>query len=285
MTLVLRLNRGITTVVLSIFVAAGLSAPAHAASYKAVDILNLLNVSAESSSSTYSRAKFKHWVDADKNGCDTREEVLIQESKVKAKTGKGCSLLSGKWVSAYENKTFTKASLLDIDHFIPLKEAWESGASAWSSADRQYFANDLEFAGSLIAVSASTNRSKGDRDPAQWMPSNNAYKCTYSVTWVQVKYRWSLTIDSSEAKALKKQLATCPKTKKYVMPKVARSMESTIPLPDESSSTSPVPVDDLDPQFATCSAAKAAGYGPYKMGVDPEYAWYRDGDGDGIVCE
>jgi hypothetical protein len=192
--------------------------PASAVSDTASTLLTRLTVSAESNSSSYKRASFKHWIDQDKNSCDTREEVLIAESSTKAKTGSGCKILSGKWKSLYDNKTITKASTLDIDHFIPLKEAWESGASSWSSADRQAFANDLGFKGSLIAVSASTNRSKGDRDPAQWLPPNKAYKCTYAVTWVQVKYRWSLTIDPKEEKALKSALASCPKTKKYPLP-------------------------------------------------------------------
>lgn len=160
--------------------------PASAVSDTASTLITRLTVSAESNSSSYNRAGFKHWVDQDNNSCDTREEVLIAESLAKAKIGSGCKILSGKWKSLYDNKTITKASTLDIDHFIPLKEARESGASGWSSSDREAFANDLGFKGSLIAVSASTNRSKGDRDPAQWLPPNKAYKCTYAVTWVRV---------------------------------------------------------------------------------------------------
>jgi hypothetical protein len=119
---------------------------------------------------------------------------------VKTKTGKTCTILSGKWVSAYDNKNVTKASTLDIDHMVPLKEAWESGAASWTDAERESFANDLGFAGSLIAVSASTNRSKGDKDPANWLPSNKALTCPYAISWIQVKYRWSLTADWKEVR-------------------------------------------------------------------------------------
>lgn len=265
--------------------------PASAVSDTALSLLTRLTVSAESNSSSYTRASFKHWIDQDKDSCDTREEVLIAESSTQAKTGTGCKILAGKWKSLYDNRTITKAPTLDIDHFIPLKEAWESGASGWSSSDREALANDLGFKGSLIAVSASTNRSKGDRDPAQWLPPNKAYKCTYAVTWVQVKYRWSLTIDPKEEKALKSALASCPKTKKYPLPQqvaiIATPEPSESSAPSESPSLAPSESSDqsLDPRFSSCAKAKAAGYGPYVKGLDPEYSWYRDGDNDGTVCE
>jgi len=174
---------------------------------------------------------------------------------------------------------------------VPLKEAWDSGASSWSADDRQAFSNDLGFAGSLIAVSASTNRSKGDKDPAQWMPPNKSFKCTYAVTWIQVKFRWSLSVDEKESAALKKELASCPKTKKFALPEVvaisspeaapsgtASPTPSATPTPPETSTAT-------DPRFSSCAKAKAAGYGPYIRGVDPEYLWYQDRDKDGIVCE
>ena len=90
----------------------------------------------------YNRALFKLWIDADKNGCDTRAEVLIQEAIVKPKIGKKCALTGGKWLSPYDAKATTKATDLDIDHVVPLAEAWRSGAWAWSATKRQAYAND-----------------------------------------------------------------------------------------------------------------------------------------------
>lgn len=268
-----------------------LGAPAHAVSITATDLLEKLVVAQESNGPLYKRSYFKHWIDADKDKCDTRAEVLIQESVSVTKRATGCKVLSGKWLSRYDNKTFTKPAGIDIDHMVPLKEAWESGAFGWTAAQRQAFANDLGFQGSLIAVSATTNRSKGDKDPAAWLPKSATYTCTYVVTWLQVKYRWALTVDSAEKLAIEKVLDGCPASKLFTLPK---QMIKTPILPDvdagETDSgqvTAPTTSTEvgLDPRFDTCSAAKAAGYGPYVKGVDPEYEWYRDGDADGIVCE
>ncbi len=166
-------------------------------------LLGRLTVKAESHSSTYERAKFKHWVDADGDSCNTREEVLIAESTVKVKLGAGCKVLSGKWLSYYDKKTWTSPSDVDIDHVIALKEGWESGAWAWSAAKRQRFANDLGLATSLLAVTDNVNASKGDRDPAQWLPPAKSAYCGYATGWVKVKYRWRLSINAAERTALR----------------------------------------------------------------------------------
>ena len=123
--------------------------------------------------------------------------------------GTGCSIVGGTWFSAYDGVTTTDASSFDIDHMIPLKEAWDSGAHAWTSDRRQAFANDLTLAESLIAVSASSNRSKSDRDPAEWMPTRTAYHCTYVVAWITVKKTWNLSVDEAEYRKLEQVLATC----------------------------------------------------------------------------
>ena len=144
----------------------------------------------------YDRSLFKHWIDADKNGCDTRKEVLIAEAVVKPKKGAKCILTGGKWVSPYDGKTYTKDASLDIDHVVPLAEAWRSGAWAWTAKQRQDFANDLTDSRVLIAVTASANRSKGDQDVKTWLPAK--YKCNYIEAWVAVKVRYSLTFDTGE---------------------------------------------------------------------------------------
>lgn len=157
----------------------------------------------------YDRGLFRHWIDASGNGCDTRREVLIAESVTPVSVGSGCSISGGQWYSAFDEVTTTDASSFDIDHVVPLKEAWDSGAHGWDSGTRQRFANDLGFAGSLIAVSASSNRSKGASDPAEWLPPNRSYWCVYLVTWVEVKIRWNLSADSSEVAAIRSAGAGC----------------------------------------------------------------------------
>jgi len=157
----------------------------------------------------YDRDLFEHWTDADRDGCDTRREVLIAESLTPVTVGSGCSLSGGRWFSAYDGVETTDASTFDIDHVVALKEAWDSGANTWTAARREAFANDLANSFALIAVSASSNRSKSDRDPADWLPTRVAYKCTYVNDWIRVKKAWSLSVDQAEYDALARVLATC----------------------------------------------------------------------------
>lgn len=226
-------------------------------------------------SSGYDRDLFQHWIDADSDGCNTRREVLIIESVVEPGVSGNCQVF-GRWVSVYDSLEVMDASDLDIDHLVPLAEAWRSGAHAWDSTTRKRFANDLGFPGSLIAVTASSNRAKSDKDPASWLPYNQNYWCQYVFDWMAVKYRWSLSVDGQEALALAKIVPDC-------------KINSELPTKAEvtkGSPTTPKPsAGGLDPRFDTCKAAIAAGFGPYVSGVDPEYDWYRDGDSDGTVCE
>lgn len=162
---------------------------------------------AEDKLNGYDRSFFKHWIDADKDGCDTRVEVLLEEAIVKPKIGPKCKLTGGKWLSAYDGKTVTNSSLLDIDHVVPLAEAWRSGAWNWTPIERQAFANELENSRVLIAVTLSTNRSKGDRDPSLWMPIKD--RCKYTQDWLAIKYKFSLTVDAIETIKLKELIAEC----------------------------------------------------------------------------
>src|SRR3990172_7895159 len=158
----------------------------------------------------YDRSLFIHWIDADGDGCDTRREVLIEESKTTVTVSAGCSIAGGSWVSLYDGLVFTDPSGLDIDHVVALAEAWDSGAHSWSADRRQRFANDLGVSWSLIAVSASSNRTKSADDPADWLPPVSSYRCTYLADWIAAKVRWSLTVDSREQGALTSLIASCP---------------------------------------------------------------------------
>ena len=164
-------------------------------------------VTAADKTTGYSRALFKHWIDADKDGCNTRAEVLIEEAVTKPKVGSKCVLTGGKWLSVYDEVEVTSASKLDVDHMVPLAEAWRSGAWKWSSAKRQAYANDLDDARALIAVTLSTNRSKGDKDPALWMPAKE--QCAYTENWIAIKVKYSLTVDLKEATKLNSLINSC----------------------------------------------------------------------------
>jgi hypothetical protein len=164
-------------------------------------------VTAADKTTGYNRALFKHWIDTDKDGCNTRAEVLIEEAITKPKVGAKCTLTGGKWFSAYDGVEVTSASKLDVDHMVPLAEAWRSGAWKWSSSQRQAYANDLDDARALIAVTLSTNRSKGDKDPALWMPAKE--QCSYTVNWIAIKVKYSLTVDVIEAKKLNALIDSC----------------------------------------------------------------------------
>ena len=141
----MRIKKARVLALISIFLMASSPVPVSAST------LGL--VTATDKTTGYNRASFKHWIDADKDGCNTRAEVLIDEAIVKPKIGPKCKLTGGKWVSTYDGKTLTNSSQLDVDHLVPLAEAWRSGAWKWTPMQRQVFANDLEDSRALIAVS------------------------------------------------------------------------------------------------------------------------------------
>ncbi|MEV0678004.1 HNH endonuclease family protein [Actinosynnema sp. NPDC050436] len=171
-------------------------------------VLAGLVVAPEGKMAGYSRDRFPHW-SGQGNSCDTRE-VVLQRQGADVRSDKDCKATSGTWVSAYDGVTVTDAGKLDIDHTVPLAEAWRSGADRWTDEQRQKFANDLGGI-QLVAVSATSNRAKGDQDPAKWKPPVEAYWCTYAVNWITVKSTYALTVDQAEHDALAAMIAVCPK--------------------------------------------------------------------------
>ena len=165
-----------------------------------------LTVSPEGSSTGYSRDKFPHWI-TQSGACNTREVVLKRDGKNVVQDS-SCAAVSGSWFSEYDGATWTAAADLDIDHMVPLSEAWKSGASSWTTAKRQSFANDLTRP-QLIAVTDNVNQAKGDQDPAEWLPSRTSYRCMYARMWVDVKHYYALTVDSAEKSALQGILNGC----------------------------------------------------------------------------
>jgi hypothetical protein len=167
--------------------------------------LDDLVVTAEGSMASYARELFPHWGTVS-GTCNTRETVLKRDGGAVAVDG-ACYPVSGSWYSQYDGVTLTSAAAVDIDHVVPLAEAWRSGASSWAASMRQRFANDLSNP-QLIAVSGSSNRSKSDQDPSTWTP-RAAYGCTYSKLWIGSKHAWSLRMQPAEKSAVQSLLSTC----------------------------------------------------------------------------
>jgi len=155
----------------------------------------------------YSRDLFPHWIDADGDGCSTRDEVLIAETRDPVVVGDGCDLGGGRWFSYYDRVSWTDTGRIDIDHLVPLAEAWDSGARRWKTRTRRAYANDLGDRRSLVGVTDSVNQSKADRDPQDWMPEHGA--CRYVREWVAVKHRWRLSVNRGERRALSSLAADC----------------------------------------------------------------------------
>ncbi|KAJ7213950.1 hypothetical protein GGX14DRAFT_444691 [Mycena pura] len=168
--------------------------------------LSELVVAVDSNSPAYARDLFKTW-DIISGTCDTRETVLKRDG-TSVVVDSACSPTSGHWVSPYDGVATTLSSDLDIDHLVPLKEAWLSGARDWTPAQREAFANDLTRP-QLVAITDNLNESKGDKDPTGFVPPLQSYVCTYIRAWINVKHFYSLTIDAAEKKALETYIDAC----------------------------------------------------------------------------
>ena len=238
----------------------------------------------------YDRDDWKHWVDADGDCQDARNEVLIAESRtaVAYRTDRKCKVEAGEWLTPYSNSIITDPSKLDIDHMVPLGNAHDSGASNWSDQRKERYANYLEDTQHLIAVTASANRSKGARGPDQWKPEDQTYWCQYAVDWITIKSTWKLTVTQQEHTALVQLLNTCAQR-----PELMVSQQSQVqPTPRPTSNpVQQTPTPEMR-TYNSCDAAQAAGetraQGSKGNGRGfPKWMvpGARDGDGDGVVCE
>jgi hypothetical protein len=259
------------------------AAPADAASIRKPlrAAVGLLPVAAEHRDG-YERSLFRHWVDKDRDGCDTRREVLLAEAVEKPRRGASCALTGGRWFSYYDGKYVRNASNLDIDHLVPLAEAWDSGARNWTGEQREAYANDIGDARALVAVTSSVNRSKGDRDPTDWLPPQSAARCRYTEQWVAVKLRWKLRVDATERAALINLALRCPNhTISVRIAPIASSQPTPTSVPTKCSSAYPdfcvpPPPPDLD----------CADVAPHRnFTARPPDPHGFDGDGDGRGCE
>ncbi|MFF5924179.1 HNH endonuclease family protein [Streptomyces flavochromogenes] len=213
------LSLALTPLALPSAATAALAAPAGAEVLNLADAVGQIPV-ADESRTGYERTKFRHWntgLDAG-DGCNTRNEVLLAEATEAPTVAAGCKLSGGEWLSYYDGQEVNDPAKLDIDHMVPLAEAWDSGASAWTAARREAYANDQDASTSLVAVTARTNRSKADQDPREWMPPLPDAHCRYIGEWVATKLRWGLAADQGEADALKVYTEACETTVVHYTP-------------------------------------------------------------------
>jgi hypothetical protein len=182
----------------------------------ALSMLEALAVAPSGSMAGYSRDEFPHWAsEAETYGwtepdgsCDVRDAALIRDGEG-VEIDSECAITSGRWIDPYTGRTLTDSSEVDIDHVVPLANAWRSGAGSagWSTADREAYANDPTV---LLSADAGANRAKGDKGPEAWKPPNGDYHCEYARRWVWIKSEWQLTVNAAERVALSEMLDTCP---------------------------------------------------------------------------
>jgi len=158
---------------------------------------------AEETTIEYNRSEWRHWIQDDEDCQDLRQEVLIKESITTPTTAPdGCKVERGLWWDFFTGAYFSDPSQLDIDHLVPLKEAHLSGGWQWDRDKKRDYANSIDYAHHLVAVSRSANRSKGSKDPANWLPPNKQAHCWYVHAWMRVKERWALVMDKQERAAI-----------------------------------------------------------------------------------
>lgn len=282
-----------------------------AAAGSAVAALETLEVKGRAPKTGYDRDMFgPAWADTDHNGCDTRNDILARDLEFETfRPGtQDCVVLTGVLDDPFTateihfqrgQDTSTK---VQIDHVVALSDAWQKGAQQLDEDTRLEFANDPL---NLLAVDGPANAQKGDGDAATWLPANRSFRCDYVSRQIAVKERYQLWVTSAEKDAMARVLSNCPEqdlptdqtasTVYEVDTTATQSPTSAAPVASEPVTEAPAPAPPAqievpqsagtDPQFGSCKAAKAAGFGPYVSGIDPEYAWYRDGDNDGINCE
>ena len=156
----------------------------------------------------YDRKFFKHWEDFNKDRCSTRFEVLNRDNQGTINYGDGCQITKGEWESPYDNKSYTNAEKVEVDHVVPLDNAWLSGAYDWSQKERDVYANDMTL-GHLLSVDKISNVEKSYKSPDMWMPKNEDFLCDYAAAWISIKHRWNLKVTKAERQKLNSILQNC----------------------------------------------------------------------------
>lgn len=190
---------------------------ADAAPPRAAQVLDTLTVKGRAPKTGYSRDLFgASWADVDRNGCDTRNDILnrdLADKQWRAGT-RNCVVVAGTLTDPYTGTplTFAKARAfaVQIDHVVALSDAWQKGAQQWDTTKRTAFANDpLE----LLAVDGPTNMRKGDGDAATWLPPDKSYRCEYVARQIAVKAKYGVWVTQAEHDAMARILERCPDQK------------------------------------------------------------------------
>jgi hypothetical protein len=255
-----------------------------------------LRVAGRAPMTGYDRDRFgQAWLDADRNGCDTRNDILrrdLQQLRFKAGT-RDCVVLTGVLADPYTGTRIDfvrgQSYSVDIDHVVALGNAWTSGAWRHDIRKRAALANDPL---NLLAVDAAANRSKSDSNAASWLPPHKANRCAYVARQIAVKEKYRLAVTASERAQMVRQLATCPGQPQVVDLTRAPTMVDhhiadpgvATKTPRPTSSPAGAGSDDASTYYRNCDAARAAGAAPVHRG-DPGYGAHLDRDGDGSACE
>jgi len=278
----------------------------------ALSLLATLPIKGRAPKTGYSRAEFgQAWADVDRNGCDTRNDILARDLTDKTfKPGsRNCIVASGILSDPYTASTIvftrgqTSSMAVQIDHVVALNDAWQKGAQQLSLEQRTALANDPL---NLLAVDGPTNQAKGAGDAATWLPANKAYRCDYVARQISVKATYKLWVTAAESDAMKTVLGSCagalaPTNQKAPVTKAPAPAPKPVapapvaPAPVEAPVVAPAPVVqapvDQAPApeesfvfYQNCAAARAAGAAPIMAG-QPGYSRKLDRDGDGIACE
>jgi len=192
----------------------GQGAAVAGADGSALTLLATLPVRAEDNSPKYRRDEFgAAWADVDKNGCDTRNDILRRDLRsTTIRKADDCTVLTGELTDPYTTRIIRfnrerNASAVQIDHVVPLADAWRTGALDWTDAQRKAFANDPE---NLLAVDGPTNQEKSDQDASEWLPPSPGEQCPYVARQVGLKARYHLWVVQAEADAMRTILGKCP---------------------------------------------------------------------------
>jgi hypothetical protein len=185
--------------------------PPPPSAQETVSILEQLDVKEKLPSTVYDRSSFgSAWKDVDKNGCDTRNDILRRDlTETVYEPGSDCVITKGLLADPYTGKliNFVKGhgALVDIDHIVALGNVAVSSGDSLSSEERESIANDPL---NLIAVDAPANRAKSDKDASEWLPVED-FQCEYVTRQIQVKSKYGLSVTESEKSAILEALGTC----------------------------------------------------------------------------
>jgi hypothetical protein len=200
---------------LAVFVAGISPVPASAAE-SALSIIEVQVTKGRAAKTGYTRAQFgQTWADVDRNGCDTRNDILKRDltGEVFKEKTRECVVLTGVLVDPFSGETinFVRGNItsmeVQIDHVVALSNSWQTGAFKLASKERTALANDPL---NLLAVKGRLNSQKGDGDAATWLPPLKSFRCEYVARQIAVKVKYKLWFTAPEKEAMIRILKNCP---------------------------------------------------------------------------